>query len=75
MNLKKLTYPIPKKGVALLSVLIILLTIGLIGATLAVSLLAVDVSEAEMNYWDQAFGVDPARANRIRVQTHNCNLF
>ena len=43
-------------------------------ATELVLLLAVDVSEAERNYWDQACPLDPACANRIRVQTPQLSL-
>ena len=43
-------------------------------ATDLVWLLAVDPDEAEMNYWDQAFPVDSARVNRIRVQTPQLSL-
>lgn len=39
-----------------------------------VLLLAVDASEAEMNYWDEAFDLDAAGANRIRVQTPRLSL-
>ena len=43
-------------------------------ATELVLLLAVDASEAETNYWYEAFGLDPDRANRIRVQSPQLSL-
>jgi hypothetical protein len=43
-------------------------------ATDLVLLLAVDASEADENYWDQAFSVDSDLANRIRVQSPQLSL-
>lgn len=39
-----------------------------------VGLLAVDAADAQRNYWEQAFGDDSARANRIRVRTPQLSL-